>query len=216
MLITFEGSEGSGKSSQITLLSDFLKERGFNVVLTREPGGTDISEQIRLILANQQNIAMHARTETLLFQASRAQLVEEVIKPHLKRGGIVLCDRYADSTLAYQGYGYRRDLTEIRMIVRYATDGLTPDLTLFLDLEVEEGLKRRAKEGSLNRLDTYQVDFYRRVRQGYLELARLEPDRWVVIDASRSPERVQTDLREIVIKRLESRRISPKPRSLSA
>jgi dTMP kinase len=203
MFITFEGSEGSGKSSQITLLCEFLQQRGYDVLLTREPGGTDIGEQVRLILSNLDNSAMHPRTETLLFQASRAQLVEEVIKPHLEQGGIVLCDRYADSTLAYQGYGYQRDLTQVREIVRYATDDLTPHLTLFLDVEVEEGLRRRARDGELNRLDTYQVDFYQRVRQGYHELARHEPERWEVIDAGKPPERVQAAIRKIVLERLE-------------
>jgi dTMP kinase len=203
MFITFEGSEGSGKSSQITLLCEFLQQRGYDVLLTREPGGTDIGEQVRLILSNLDNSAMHPRTETLLFQASRAQLVEEVIKPHLEQGGIVLCDRYADSTLAYQGYGYQRDLTQVREIVRYATDDLTPHLTLFLDVEVEEGLRRRARDGELNRLDTYQVDFYQRVRQGYHELARHEPERWEVIDAGQPPERVQAAIRKIVLERLE-------------
>jgi dTMP kinase len=205
MFITFEGSEGSGKSSQIVLLCDFLQGHGYDVLLTREPGGTDIGEQIRQILSNLDNTAMHPRTETLLFQASRAQLVEQVIQPHLEKGGVVLCDRYADSTLAYQGYGYQRDLDQIRDIVRYATGGLAPHLTLFLDLEVEEGLQRRARDGDLNRLDTYRVDFYRRVRQGYLELARLEPQRWVVIDASRSRGQVQATIRETVMARLSPR-----------
>jgi len=203
MFITFEGSEGSGKSSQIVLLCDFLQQQGYDVLLTREPGGTQIGEQIRQILSNLDNTAMHPRTETLLFQASRAQLVEQVIQPHLQKGGVVLCDRYADSTLAYQGYGYQRDLDQIRLIVHYATGGLTPSLTLFLDLEVEEGLQRRARGGELNRLDTYQLDFYRRVRQGYLELASLEPQRWVVIDASRSRGQVQAEIREIVLARLQ-------------
>jgi dTMP kinase len=203
LFITFEGSEGSGKSSQIVLLCGFLQQHGYDVLLTREPGGTDIGEQIRQVLSNLDNTAMHPRTETLLFQASRAQLVEQVIQPHLEKGGVVLCDRYADSTLAYQGYGYQRDLDQIRAIVRYATGGLAPHLTLFLDLEVEEGLRRRARGGDLNRLDTYQVEFYERVRQGYLELAGLEPERWVIVDASRTRSQVQTDIREIVLNRLE-------------
>jgi dTMP kinase len=203
LFITFEGSEGSGKSSQIVLLCGFLQQHGYDVLLTREPGGTDIGEQIRQVLSNLDNTAMYPRTETLLFQASRAQLVEQVIQPHLEKGGVVLCDRYADSTLASQGYGYQRDLDQIRAIVRYATGGLAPHLTLFLDLEVEEGLQRRARGGDLNRLDTYQVEFYERVRQGYLELAGLEPERWVIVDASRTRSQVQTDIREIVLNRLE-------------
>ncbi|MDD2695181.1 MAG: dTMP kinase [Anaerolineales bacterium] len=202
MFITFEGSEGSGKSSQILLLSETLRQKGYDVLLTREPGGTAIGEQIRAILSNLDNVAMQQRTEILLFQASRAQLVEEVIRPHLVKGSMVLCDRYADSTLAYQGYGYQRNLDQVRHLVDFATDNLKPDLTLFLDLEVEEGLQRRARGGSLNRLDTYDLDFYRRVRQGYLELAAQEPERWVVIDASLPFAQVQDALLAAVLLKL--------------
>lgn len=202
MFITFEGSEGSGKSSQILLLSETLRQKGYDVLLTREPGGTAIGEQIRAILSNLDNVAMQQRTEILLFQASRAQLVEEVIRPHLVKGSMVLCDRYADSTLAYQGYGYQRNLDQVRHLVDFATDNLKPDLTLFLDLEVEEGLQRRARGGSLNRLDTYDLDFYRRVRQGYLEMAAQEPERWVVIDASLPFAQVQDALLATVLHKL--------------
>ncbi|MDD5468570.1 MAG: dTMP kinase [Anaerolineales bacterium] len=202
MFITFEGSEGSGKSSQILPLSETLRQKGYDVLLTREPGGTAIGEQIRAILSNLGNVAMQQRTEILLFQASRAQLVEEVIRPHLVKGGVVLCDRYADSTLAYQGYGYQRNLDQVRHLVAFATGNLKPDLTLFLDLEVEEGLQRRARGGSLNRLDTYNLDFYRRVRQGYLEMAAQEPERWVVIDASLPFAQVQDALLATVLHKL--------------
>lgn len=202
MFITFEGSEGSGKSSQILPLSETLRQKGYDVLLTREPGGTAIGEQIRAILSNLDNVAMQQRTEILLFQASRAQLVEEVIRPHLVKGGVVLCDRYADSTLAYQGYGYQRNLDQVRHLVDFATGNLKPDLTLFLDLEVEEGLQRRARGGSLNRLDTYDLDFYRRVRQGYLEMAAQEPERWVVIDASLPFAQVQDALLAAVLLKL--------------
>jgi dTMP kinase len=202
MFITFEGVEGSGKSSQMTELAAFLRERKFDLLATREPGGTSIGDQIRTILLAMDNQDIHPRTETLLFQASRAQLVEERIRPHLAKGGVVLCDRYADSTIAYQGYGYKVDVEQVRAIVDFATGCLAPDLTLLLDINVDEGLLRRAGEGSINRLDVYELAFHQRVRDGYLQMAIAEPDRWVVVDASRSFEQVQTDIRQIVMKRL--------------
>jgi dTMP kinase len=205
MFITFEGSEGCGKSTQIHSLYLYLHGLGYDVLLTREPGGTKIGEQIRSILNNLENTRMQQRTEILLFQASRAQHVEEVIRPHLERGDIVLCDRFADSTLAYQGYGYQRDLDSVRAIVEFATGGLKPSYTILLDLEVEEGLRRRTEGGELNRLDIYQVDFYQRVRAGYLEMVKAEPQRWIVIDAAQSPEAVQQAVREAIMPRLTKR-----------
>jgi dTMP kinase len=202
MFITLEGVDGSGKSSQMTELAAFLRERKFDLLATREPGGTSIGDQIRTILLAMDNQDIHPRTETLLFQASRAQLVEERIRPHLAKGGVVLCDRYADSTIAYQGYGYKVDVEQVRAIVDFATGCLAPDLTLLLDINVDEGLLRRAGEGSINRLDVYELAFHQRVRDGYLQMAIAEPDRWVVVDASRSFEQVQTDIRQIVMKRL--------------
>jgi dTMP kinase len=206
MFITFEGAEGSGKTTQMVETAAFLHQAGFNVLSTREPGGTDIGDQIRSILLAMDNTNMHARTEILLFQASRAQLVEEVIRPHLAAGGVVLCDRYADSTIAYQGYGYKMDLEQIRTIVDFATGGLVPDLTFLLDVDIEEGLKRRAGGGGWNRLDDYELTFYRRVRDGYLHLAQEEPHRWVVIDAGKSFDEVQSSLRQIVVERLKRRK----------
>lgn len=203
MFITFEGSEGSGKTSQIESLTGFLCRSGYDVLTTREPGGTGIGEQIRAVLSNLENTAMQPRTEILLFQASRAQLVEEVIQPHLRKGGVVLCDRYADSTLAYQGYGYQLELEPLRALISFATGGLKPDLTLFLDVEVEEGLRRRTKGGDLNRLDTYELDFYKRVRQGYMQLISEEPNRWVMIDAGGPPDQVQAAIRRVVLERLQ-------------
>lgn len=203
MFITFEGSEGSGKTSQIESLGGFLCQSGYDVLTTREPGGTGIGEQIRAVLSNLENTAMQPRTEILLFQASRAQLVEEVIQPHLRKGGVVLCDRYADSTLAYQGYGYQLELEPLRALISFATGGLKPDLTLFLDVEVEEGLRRRARGGELNRLDTYELDFYKRVRQGYMQLISEEPHRWVMIDAGGPPDQVQAAIRRVVLERLQ-------------
>lgn len=205
MFITFEGTEGCGKTTQIASLASFLRQAGYEVLTTREPGGTPIGAQIRAVLLDPRNTAMLLRTEVLLFQASRAQLVEEVIRPHLARGFVVISDRYADSTLAYQGYGYQTDLDHLRAIIDFAVCGLKPDLTVLLDIEVQEGLRRRSKEGDLNRLDAYDLDFYRRVRQGYLEMARAEPERWVVIDAQPPPEQVQQAIRQVVVARLRAK-----------
>lgn len=204
MFITFEGSEGCGKTTQMGLLAEHLTRQGYPILTTREPGGTPIGEQVRAILSDLGNTAMHPRTEILLFQASRAQHVEQVIRPHLQKGGIVLCDRYADSTMAYQGYGYRLvDLDLLRTIIDFATGGLKPDLTLLLDLDVELGLRRRALGGEWNRLDAYDLEFYQRVRQGYHAMAQAEPQRWVIVDASQKPEQVQAEIRRVVLERLQ-------------
>jgi dTMP kinase len=205
MFITLEGPEGSGKTRQISGLVEVLRQEGYPVLMTREPGGTAIGDQIRSVLFDMQNTDMRPRTEILLFQASRAQLVEQVIRPCLGRGEVVVCDRYADSTLAYQGYGHRVDLDELRRVVNFATGGLKPDLTLLLDVEVEVGLKRKVAASEWNRLDAYDLDFHRRVRQGYHEMARAEPERWVMIDAGQPPEAVQAALREVVLGRLKIR-----------
>jgi len=202
LFITFEGTEGSGKSSQIGALAEYLRQKGYAVLTTREPGGTPIGEQVRAVISNLDNTAMHPRTEILLFQASRAQLVEQVIRPHLSSGGLVLSDRYADSTLAYQGYGYQTDLEKLKTLVEFATGGLVPDLTIFFDLDVEEGLRRRLEGGEWNRLDALDLAFYQRVREGYSRLMQAGPGRWVIIDASGTPEQVQAELRRVVGERL--------------
>ena len=202
MFITFEGSEGSGKTSQLPLLAESLRQQGCSVLTTREPGGTPIVEQIRKVILDLKNTDMHPRTEIFLFQAARAQHVEQVIRPHLSQGGIVLCDRYADSTLAYQGYGRQTDLVELHKIIHYATGGLAPDLTLLFDMDVLDGLRRRSKGGDVNRLDSLDLAFYQRVRQGYLTLAASEPHRWALVDASRSIREVQQQVWQIVSERL--------------
>lgn len=205
MFITLEGPEGSGKTSQIEPLADFLRQRGHDVITLREPGGSDIGEQIRAVIMAMKNTAMHPRTEILLFLASRAQFVEELVQPALQAGKWVLCDRYADSTLAYQGYGHQVDLGVLRQLLQFATGGLKPDLTLLLDIETEAGLARkRSAGGEWNRLDAYPPEFHQRVRQGYLELTRQEPERWAVVDAGQPVEVVQSALRRAILARLKA------------
>lgn len=205
MFITLEGPEGSGKTSHIPYLVEYLREKGHVVFPTREPGGTSISEQIRDILHDLKNAEMHPRTETLLYQAARAQIVEQVIKPRLADGEIVISDRYADSTIAYQGYGHQQDLEQVRGLVKYATGGLVPDLTILLDLDVEIGLGRKKKDNEWNRLDAYTVEFHRRVRAGYLEMVKQEPNRWVVVDAGQAWQSVQEELRRVIEERIQRR-----------
>jgi dTMP kinase len=201
VFITFEGPEGSGKTTQIGLLCDYLKSCGCNVLHTREPGGTPIGDQIRTVLHDVYNEEMAHQTEFLLYSASRAQLVREVMNPHLEKGGVVVSDRFADSSMAYQGYGRQLNLDSIRAITQFATGGLTPDLTIYLDLPVEIGLGRKLaahhdESGEWNRLDREQIDFHERVRTGYLEMAKDQPDRWLVIDATRGIEATQQLIRQ--------------------
>jgi len=203
MFITLEGPEGSGKTSHIPYLIEYLREKGYTVFPTREPGGTSISEQIRDVLHDLKNAEMHPRTETLLYQAARAQIVEQVIRPRLANGEIVISDRYYDSTIAYQGYGHQQDLEQVRALVRYATGGLVPDLTILLDLDVEVGLKRKKQNGlEWNRMDAHEVAFYERVRAGYLEMVKQEPKRWFVVNAGQKWDAVQEGLRKVILERL--------------
>ena len=193
MFITFEGPDGSGKTTQIHLLEEHLCKIGRPVLLTREPGGTNIGESIRRLLLDKTHEKMHARTETLLFNAARAQLIEDKIRPALDAGTIVLCDRFADSTLAYQGYGHQQDSGELLRLIAYATGGLGPDLTLYLDLAPEEGIKRKLARYP-NRLELLELSFHEQVRNGYQRLINEEPQRWVVINAARSRQDVQQDV----------------------
>ena len=202
MFITFEGPEGSGKSSQLPALASFIASRGYDVVSTREPGGTRIGNQIREILMRMDNTELHPRTEILLFQAARAQLIEELILPSLAAGKVILCDRYGDSTLAYQGYGHGLDLDRLKMILEFATSGLKPDLTILLDVDVMVGLKRKKAKEEWNRMDAFELSFHERVRKGYHELVSQEPARWKIVDASQSQEQVQEDIRQIVLEAL--------------
>jgi dTMP kinase len=205
MFIALEGIDGSGKTSQMPSLVEFLCNRGFKVTSVREPGATPIGESIRNLIFDLKNAGMHLRTETLFYQAARAQIVEEVIVPRLDAGDIVISDRYADSTIAYQGYGYQQSLNEIRSLVKYATGGLMPDFRVLFDIAINIGLKRKAESKDWNRLDGHEFDFYQRVRDGYLEMAKQEPSRWIVIDASQKWESVQEELRKVIMERLEAK-----------
>lgn len=196
VFVTFEGIEGSGKSTQVKLLASALSEQGTPVVSTWEPGGGRICNRIREILLNPEFKEMTAKTELLLYLASRAQHVAEVIKPALERGGVVLCDRYLDSTLAYQGFGRGISLEKIWEIDSWATGGLVPDLTFFLDVPVEEGLKR-ATAGFADRVEQEDLEFHKRIRHGYLRLAEMHPERMRIIDAERTEPDVQEEIRAI-------------------
>lgn len=206
MFISFEGPDGSGKTTQLSQLVDYLREQGYTVFQTREPGGTPIGDQIRAVLHDLNNQDMHPHTEILLYAASRAQLVAQEIRPRLAAGEIVCCDRYADSTLAYQGYGHGLDLATLRTILHFATGGLQPDLTLYLDISAEEGLARR-KQGvqvgeEWTRMDALSVEFHRRVRAGYQALKAEDPARWVTIAAADARDAIQARLRAVVDARL--------------
>jgi dTMP kinase len=206
MFITFEGLDGSGKTTQVKQAAAFLRDHGYDVLLTREPGGTDIGDQIRNILHDLENTEMHPHTELLLYCASRAQLVAEVIVPYLEKGGIVICDRYIDSTLAYQGYGHGLDLKQLKQILDFATGGLKPHYTIYLDITPDDALKRRMAASLFgeewNRMDDMEMAFHRRVYEGYRRLIRAEPKRWVRINAVQSVEKVQADILEALTSRL--------------
>lgn len=198
LLITLEGPDGGGKSTQARLLAEFIEGLGHEVLLTREPGGTVIGDQIRKVLMSLDNKDMSSKTEFLLFSSSRAQLVEQVIRPHLEAGGVVVCDRFYHSSIAYQGHGHGLDIEALTEISRFATGGLNPDRILLLDLPSEVGLSRRKGQGRWNRLDDYQLEFHRRVREGYHRMAEANPEQWITIDASRDAEQVQADVRSAV------------------
>jgi len=194
--ITFEGSEGSGKSTQIELIQQYLEGQGRNVLFLREPGGVVISEQIREILLDTKTVGMGSECETLLYMAARAQLVDEVILPALNGGKIILCDRFLDSTIAYQGYGNGINLEEIKRIGVFAAQGIVPDLTFLFDLDVDEGLARinRPKD----RIENRSIDYHSRVKRGYLEIAKLEPTRVKVINAQNSKEEIQAVVKKYI------------------
>lgn len=202
LFITFEGPDGAGKTTQLHALAADLTARGYTVFQTREPGGTVIGDEIRQVVHSLKHMEMASQAEILLYSASRAQLVYQELMPRLAQNQIVLCDRYADSTYAYQGYGRQLDFEALRFITQFATGGLIPDLTLLLDIDVAEGLKRRhaARQtgGEWNRLDQLAQEFHQRVYEGYHEMAQREPDRWRIINAMAPLEVVGQHIRQAI------------------
>jgi dTMP kinase len=204
LFVSFEGIEGCGKSTQAGMLARWLKSRGFKVLLTREPGGPGISEQIRKLLLDCRNHHMDPMTELLLLQAARAQHVAQVIKPALEKGVIVLCDRFADSSTAYQGYGRGLSLEMVNTLNRIAVGGVWPRLTLVFDLPVEAGLQRASKRRrALDRMESQQRAFHQRVRRGFREIVKHEPERVKLLDGGQAPDVVQAAVRQLVWSRLK-------------
>jgi len=199
-LIAFEGVEGSGKSTQLELLRQALDGRSREVVVTREPGGTPAGERVRALLLDPE-VELHPRAEALLFAAARAELVEAVIRPALERGAVVLCDRYLDSSLAYQGGARGLGLGPVTDVNRFATGGLLPDLVVLLDLDPASGLRRRA--GKPDRIEGQDLDFHRRVRQAFRDLAAADPGRFAVVDAAAPVPEVATKVQAAALVLLE-------------
>lgn len=211
LFVTLEGPEGSGKTTQLQLLAEYLKERGYPYLCTREPGGTPISEQIRQVILSRENRTIADVTEALLFSAARAQIVAELILPALQANKIVISDRYADSTLAYQGYGLGLELEALRKLTQFATGGLVPDLTFYIDVPVQDGIARK-QQAEVNRLDQKAIAYHERVRAGYLEMARAEPHRWYVIEGTHSVGEIQRNIRERLEEEIQRRGLYPSSR----
>jgi dTMP kinase len=205
MFITLEGPEGGGKTSQAARLAERLRQAGRGCVLTREPGGTPLGDRVREILLPSHGVPIGARSETLLYCAARAQVVDQVILPALRRGDIVVADRFADSTLAYQGFGRQLDLEQVAAVLEFATTGLKPDLTILLDVDVQTGLARKSQlpNEEWNRFEQEELGFHARVREAFLRLVEREPVRWIVLDARQPFETVAGLIWECVTQRLE-------------
>jgi dTMP kinase len=203
--ITLEGVEGSGKSTLINFIRDSIESNGKKVVVTREPGGIDIAEQIRSVILDKKNIKMDGRTEALLYAAARRQHLVEKVIPSLNEGNIVLCDRFIDSSLAYQGYARGLGINEVFSVNKFAIEDLMPDLTLYLDLDPQIGLNRIAKNKGreINRLDLEEINFHVKVREGYEEVMKMFPERMVRIDANQDIGKVMADINEVLISRLK-------------
>ena len=197
LFITFEGPDGCGKTTQMKLLAEYLEKKGEEVVLTREPGGKGLGEKVREILLNYDG-EVSDRCESFLFLADRAQNIDIIVNPAVKAGKIVLCDRHIDSTVAYQGYGRGLDIERINMLNNLATNGKKPDLTFVFDVDVETSMKRVGKEK--DRMESAGIDFHNRVRQGYLVLAKQEPNRIKVFDATKSIEEIHDEVINILKK----------------
>ena len=201
-LITFEGIDGSGKSTQIQMLEHEFNKLGVEYKTFREPGGTELSEKIRAILLDKENIELISTAESLLFAAARAQLTAEQIKPAIEKGEFVICDRFTDSTIAYQGYGRGLDIKQLEEINYIATAGLTPDITFILDISPEAAAVRMEAEAS-DRMEETGVDFFRRIRGGYRQIKDQNPNRYRLINGEQSPENVFKEIKEIIMKQFE-------------
>ena len=202
MFISFEGIDLSGKSTQAKLLYEYLRSKRKKVILVREPGGTPTSEKIRNILLDKSLKKMLPLTEFLLFSASRHQLTEEVIKPHLKKGYFVICDRYYDSSTAYQGYGGKIEMNIIKNINAIASNNLNPDITFFVDIDMRESAKRRySMKKTRDRMESNKVDYFNKVIKGYRELSRLNKNRFVLLDGKRTITELQNDILNILKKK---------------
>jgi dTMP kinase len=203
--LTLEGPEGSGKSTQARRLADRIGAAGYRCLVTREPGGTALGEQVRQILLHAPELAPTPATDALLFNAARAQLVAEVIEPALERGEVVICDRFTDSTLAYQGFGNGQPLEPLRDLARFAIGDLSPDMTVLFDLPVEDGLRRKRRDDEITRFESHvDVAFHRRVRNGFLELAAAEPGRFLVVDGLDTPDQIEAQLLDALLPRILS------------
>lgn len=204
LFITFEGCEGCGKSTQAKLLFDWLKSSNMPALMTQEPGGTPLGEKIRDILITRSHFDISPATELLLFSACRFQLVADVIKPALESGKVVICDRFTDSTIVYQGYGRGLDLKSIECVNQMATSGLRPDITVLLDTEPGLGLGRK-HNSSEDRFEAEDIAFHIKIREGYLELARNAPDRWLVVESAQSIERIKRIIQDQITPMLKAR-----------
>lgn len=203
--ITFEGPDGSGKSTQMERLEQFLTERNLPILRSREPGGTEISEALRQLILDPSRTEMNSRTEALLYAAARAQHVEEVIRPALDQGITVICDRFTDSSIVYQGYGRELGAVSIRRLNAFATGGLQPDLTILMAIDPELGRKRAAQRNAPDRIEAEALSFHRRVYQGYLEIAEQEPERIICIDAEAAVDSIAAKIQKRVAVFLEAR-----------
>lgn len=208
MFITVEGPDGSGKTTQLQLLVRSLTEKGYEVVVTREPGGTKVGNSIREVLLSPEHDEMTPRVEMMLYAASRAQNIDQVIRPALKRGAIVVCDRFVDASIAYQGYGLQYDLDQILSLNEWTTAGIKPDLTFLFDLTPDQASRRMKDRGQLDRIESRDESFHQRVYDGFKKLLEQHPDRMVRIDANATIEMIQDEVLDITLERLNERGVT--------
>lgn len=208
MFITVEGPDGSGKTTQLQLLVRSLTEKGYEVVVTREPGGTKVGNSIREVLLSPEHDEMTPRVEMILYAASRAQNIDQVIRPALKRGAIVVCDRFVDASIAYQGYGLQYDLNQILSLNEWATAGIKPDLTFLFDLTPDQASRRMKDRGQLDRIESRDESFHQRVYDGFKKILEQHPDRMVRIDANATIEMIQDEVLDITLERLNERGVT--------